>query len=55
MISTVDSDTVLVLPVAGLWLWPFLGSLSGHVVSPIPILTAGPGTGAVSYLFVSED
>lgn len=49
MISTVDSDTVLVLPAAGLWLWPFLDSLSSRV-SPIPILTAGPGTDAASYL-----
>lgn len=54
MISAVDSDMVLVLPAAGLWLWPLLGSLSSHV-SPIPSLTAGPGTGAASYLFVSED
>lgn len=54
MISTVDNDMVLVLSASGLWLWPFLGSLSGHV-SPIPTLTAGPGTGAASYLFMSED
>lgn len=49
MSSTVDSDTVLMLPAAGLWLWSFLDSLSSSV-SPIPILTAGPDTGAASYL-----
>lgn len=54
MISTVDNDMFLALSAAGLWLWPFLGSLSSHV-SPIPTLTTGPGTGAASYLFVSED
>lgn len=54
MIRTVDSDMVLVLPADGLWLWPLLGSLSS-LVNPIPTLIAGLGTGAASYLFVSED
>lgn len=54
MSSTGASDTVLVLPAAGLChSRSSLSSLIG-CVSPVPSVTAGFGTAAASCLFVSD-